>query len=320
MTSATGDLHVILGTGPVGIWTARALQELGLPVRAVNRSGVRPGLMPAGVEVVTADVSDPARAIAAAAGASVVYQALNPPYHRWPELFPALQEGALAAAEAAGARYVSIDNLYMYGPVEGPIAEDGRQEPRTVKGRLRAAMAREVLGAHAAGRVRAAILRSSDYYGPGVLASALGDRAFEPLVSGGRPGVMGRADVPHSFAYIEDVGRAAAVLGTRDEALGRVWITPHAPALTQGQMVERASALLGRPPRIRVTGGLLMRIGGVLIPEARASVEMLYEFTGPFVVDSSSFEDAFGLSATPVDEGLRRTLDWYAARLGGRES
>ena len=316
----TTDLHVILGTGPVGTWTARALLGLGLRVRAINRSGDRPDLLPDDVEVVAADVSDPARAIAAAEGAAVVYQALNPPYHRWPELFPALQQGALAAAAAAGAgaRYVSIDNLYMYGRVDGPIRADSPEHPHTVKGRLRAAMAHEVLDAHAAGQVRAAVLRSSDYYGPGVLGSALGERTFGPLVADGKAEVLGSADVPHAFAYIEDVGRAAATLGTRDEALGLTWITPHAPALTQRDMLERASGPLGREPRIRVMGAAMMRIGGIFIPEARATVEMLYEFTEPFLVDSSRIEEAFGLTATPVDEGLRRTVDWYRTRAEGR--
>ena len=314
----TTDLHVILGTGPVGAWTARALRGLGLPVRAVNRSGDRPDLLPDDVEVVAADVSDPDRAIAAAEGAAVVYQALNPPYHRWPELFPALQQGALAAAAAAGARYVSIDNLYMYGRVNGPIRVDSPEHPHTVKGRLRAAMAQEVLDAHAAGQVRAAVLRSSDYYGPGVLGSALGERTFGPLVAGGKAEVLGDDDVPHAFAYIEDVGRAAATLGTREEALGRTWITPHAPALTQREMLERAARLLGREPRIRVLGPAMMRIGGIFVPEARAMVEMLYEFTEPFLVDASQTEEALGLSATPVDEGLRRTVDWYTSRAAGR--
>ena len=44
--------HVIFGTGPAGIWTARALREMGHAVRAVNRTGRRPGLMPADVELV----------------------------------------------------------------------------------------------------------------------------------------------------------------------------------------------------------------------------------------------------------------------------
>ena len=97
------DLHVIFGTGPAGTWTARALVDAGQRVRAVNRSGERSEFMPDEVEVVrVADASDPAQATEAAAGAAVVYQCLNPPYHQWHQLFPGLQRGAMAAARAAG--------------------------------------------------------------------------------------------------------------------------------------------------------------------------------------------------------------------------
>ena len=77
-SSITDGLHVIFGTGPVGQWTARSLREKGLPVRVVNRSGNRPEFLPTDVEVVAADASDPAQAVRAAEGATVVYQALNP--------------------------------------------------------------------------------------------------------------------------------------------------------------------------------------------------------------------------------------------------
>ena len=152
------DLHVIFGTGPVGSWIATTLAGQGARVRAVNRSGKPNALMPAGVEVVSADASDPAQAIEAAGGASVVYQALNPPYHQWSELFPGLQAGAMAAAKAANARYVSIDNLYMYGLVDGAITESSPIAPNSRKGELRARMAADVLAAHTAGDIRAAIL------------------------------------------------------------------------------------------------------------------------------------------------------------------
>jgi nucleoside-diphosphate-sugar epimerase len=45
-------------------------------------------------------------------------------------------------------------------------------------------------------------------------------------------------------------------------------------------------------------------------------VEMMYEFTEPFTVDSSAIEAAFGLSATPLAEGLSRTVAWYRAQGG----
>jgi nucleoside-diphosphate-sugar epimerase len=308
---ATGELHVIFGSGAVGTWTARALLGEGHSVRVINRSGAANALVPAGVEVVAADAADPQQAVAAARGATVVYQALNPPYHRWPQEFPALQAGALAAAEQAGALYVSIDNLYMYGRVVGPIRPDTPQRPHTVKGRLRAEMAAEVLTAHNAGRVEAVILRSSDYYGPGVTGSALGERTFTPLVVGKPAEVLGSAETVHSFAYIEDVGRTAALLGIRPEVAGQVWFTPHAAALTQRETLAPAFEYVGTPPRLRVMGGTAMRLGGLFIPEARATVEMLYEFTEPFEVDSSATELAFDITPTPIAEGMRRTVDFY---------
>jgi nucleoside-diphosphate-sugar epimerase len=279
-------------------------------VRAVNRNGVRPGLMPADVEMFTADVADPTLASAAANGADVVYQALNPPYHRWHELFPALQAGALSAAKTADARYVSIENLYMYDSSR-PMTEDSPVAPVSTKGTLRQKMAQEVMAAHARGDIRAAALRSSDYYGPGVLGSALGERVFGNLVAGGKAQLSGSTKMPHSFSYIEDVGRAAAALGTNDKALGQHWIAPHALARTQGEMVEEACRVLGIAPRMRAVSPLMMRVAGLFVPDARASVEMMYEFTAPFVVDSSRIERAFHLAATPIPVGIERTVAWY---------
>jgi len=307
-------LHVILGTGPVGCWTARSLRELGVAVRAVNRSGTRPALLPHDVEVVRADATDPASMVAAAAGAAVVHQAMNPPYHRWPELFPQLQASALAAAEAARARYVSIDNLYMYSRGTNPIREDSPQNPQTVKGRVRKEAGDAVLAAHTAGRVEAAILRSADYFGPGVTDSAFGERALAPLLAGKRADLLGRTDQPHSFAYIEDVGRAATTLATSDSAWGEVWFTPHAPAVTQGRMVELAAEAVGVAPRSRTMGAAMLRLGGLFIPAAREGVEMLYEFTEPFVVDSTKFTATFGIEATPLADAMRDTVAWYRRR------
>lgn len=310
------ELHVIFGTGPVGCWTARALCAERKAVRAVNRSGHHPELMPPEVRVVKADASDPVQAREAAAGASVVYQALNPPYHLWEDFFPALQAGALGAAKAADARYVSVENLYMYDS-SAPIMEDSPIAPVSKKGALRRKMAEEVLAVHSRGEVRATALRSSDYYGPGVVDSVLGKRIFGHLAAGKKAQIIGSATMPHSFAYIEDVGRAAAVLGMQDAALGRVWIAPHAPARTQGEMVEEACRVLGTRTQFSVVSPLLMRLAGLFVPAARASVEMMYEFTAPFVVDSTRIEQELHLSATPARSGIERTVSWYRAHQEG---
>ena len=308
------ELHVIFGTGPVGCWTALALCSQGHAVRAVNRSGVRPGLMPIDVEMTKADVADPTQAAMAAAGAGVVYQALNPRYHLWHEFFPGLQAAALAAAKTANAKYVSIENLYMYDSSK-PMTETSPVAPVSRKGTLRQKMAEEVMAAHARGEIRTTALRSSDYYGPGVFSSALGERVFGNLLAGKKAQLSGSTKMPHSFSYIEDVGLAAAALGTQDKALGQVWIAPHAPARTQGQMVEEACRVLGVEPNISAVSPLMMRVVGLFIPAARASVEMMYEFTAPFVVDSSRIEREFSLSATPIPAAIERTIAWYRDHL-----
>ncbi len=83
-----GGPHVVFGVGQVGRALASRLVGAGLQVRAVSRH--RPVDLPAGVDWQQADAADPAAATRAAQGAAVVYQCLNAPYTRWPELFPPL--------------------------------------------------------------------------------------------------------------------------------------------------------------------------------------------------------------------------------------
>src|ERR1700759_2274209 len=112
-----GPQHVIFGTGAVGLATLDALRRRGETARLVNRSGTAP--VPDDIEVLGAAPSAPPSPPPPARGARVVSQTLNPPYHQWAELFPALQAGVLAAAQASGARLVSMENLYMYGRPDG---------------------------------------------------------------------------------------------------------------------------------------------------------------------------------------------------------
>ena len=100
------DLHVVFGTGPVGMATVELLAAGGHRVRVVNRSGRAE--VPSGVEVRGGDAADSGFSRNATEGAAVVYQCLNPPYTRWPELFPPLQAGVLDGAAAAGAKLVAM--------------------------------------------------------------------------------------------------------------------------------------------------------------------------------------------------------------------
>jgi nucleoside-diphosphate-sugar epimerase len=304
------ELHVIFGTGAVGMSVMDALVHKDKRVRMVNRSGR--ASVPEGVEVLGGDATDEVFAREASEGASVAYFALNPPYNKWPELFPRLQAGVLEGAASAGARLIAMENLYMYGLTGGrPLTEDLPYVPNTRKGRVRAMMSEELMEVHTSGRVRVAIGRASDSFGPRVLVSAAGEQVFGRAVQGKSAQVAGNPDQPHTYTYAPDIGRGLVILGEREEALGQVWHLPSPETLTTRQFVEMIFEEVGKPARVQVAPKILLRAMGLFNPGIRETIEMLYEFEEPFVVDHSKFEEAFGEQATPLREAIQRTVRWY---------
>jgi nucleoside-diphosphate-sugar epimerase len=311
--NATGD-HVVLGAaGGTGSAVVRELAGRGLPVRAVTRSGK--GDVPEGVEQVAADVGSAEDARRACEGAVVVYHCAQPPYTEWAELFPPMTDAVLDGAAAAGAKLVFADNMYVYGPPDGPMTEETPQRAQGKKGRVRIEMADAVLGAHADGRLRATIGRSSDYYGPRGTTSTVGENIMKPALHGKRVRWLGSLDQPHTLNYLEDMARALVTLGERDEADGRVWHLPAAEPLTGRQFLELLFEEAGRPPKVGVASRPMIKLGGLFNPLLRELNETLYQFERPFVSDASAFQAAFGpFEPTPHRAAVSRTVDWFRRR------
>jgi nucleoside-diphosphate-sugar epimerase len=314
--NAHDQLHVVLGaTGGAGGALVRELAGGGHRVRAVSRKPAAD--LPEGVEPLAADAADPAQTRTACQGATVVYHCVQPPYQRWAAEFPTLTQSIADAAAGAGARLVYADNLYAYGPVQGPITEDLPWLATTRKGRVRALMAERLLAAHRSGTLQVAIARSSDYYGPGGANSVVGDILFGAAVKGDRARWLGRLDVPHTLNYLPDVARALATLGARPQAPGEVWHLPAVEPLTGRAFVELIAAALGRPVKVTATSRLALRIAGVFDPQARESAEMLYQWERPFVLDASKFQRAFGpFEPTPHQQAVATTVAWFRERAG----
>jgi len=312
---------VVLGAGGgTGGAIVRELVGQGRRVRAVTRGGVTVAssgtLPPASYEDAAADVTVREQLRRALDGADVVFHCAQPPYTRWPQEFPAMTRGILEATAEAGAKLVFADNLYMYGPVGGPMTEETPPAARTRKGAVRARMAAELLEAHAEGRLRVVIGRSSDYYGPSGPDSAVGERLFKAVLAGKKAQWFGSLDQPHTLGYLPDMARAFVVLGDREEADGKVWHTPAAPDLTGRQFIELAARVAGTRARPAVLGPGLVRTLGLFMPILREFPELMYQFDRPFVMDSARFEATLGpFSVTPHEEALAATLDWYRSQL-----
>lgn len=302
--------HVVFGTGAVGLALIDQLAAAGEEVVAVNRSGS--ARVPSEVKVAAGDAANAAFTAEVSAGAAVVYQCLNPPYTQWPELFPPMQAAVIEGAAAAGAKLVSFENLYMYGPTEGaPLTEDLPYAADTRKGSVRGQMARDLLAAHEAGTVRVTIGRASDYFGPRGTTSAMGDRVFYPLLAGKKAQVMGDPDLPHTYSYVPDIAAGLATLGTRDEADGRAWHLPNPPTLTTRQFVEKIGDIAGTTAAVSAMPKAMLNVVGLFNGNVRELKEMLYEFEEPFIVDSSAFEAAFGQRATDLDDAIAATVAWF---------
>lgn len=317
MNKHTSNLHVIFGTGPVGMAVMDALcREGGYRIRMVNRSGRTTEPLPAGVELVSGDASDPAFAKEAARGAAVVYNALNPPYSKWLELFPGLQASVLAAAEANESRLVMMDNLYMYGDTNGqPMHEGLPYDANTGKGQLRAQMARDLMAAHEAGRVQVVVGRASDFIGPRVMQSAMGgDFVLKAAVEGKSAQVLGDPDMPHSYTYMPDIGRALVTLAQTDDAYGQVWHLPTPDAIPSRQLVEMIYAEAGHPVKIQAIRKWQLRMVGLFDKDAGEMVEMFYEFDQPFIIDDSKFVQRFGWGATDLETVVHDTVAWFKAQ------
>ncbi|MBZ9599799.1 NAD-dependent epimerase/dehydratase family protein [Streptomyces yangpuensis] len=307
------SLHVVLGFGPAGAATARLLAAQGHSVRVVTRSGGSPE---PGIEHLALDAADPERLTAASRGAAAIHHCAAPPYHRWVRAWPPLVASACAAAEATGAVLVMLGNLYGYGPVDGPMTEELPLAATGPKGRVRAAGWEQARALHEQGRVRAVEVRASDFFGPGVTDGGhLAARVVPALLRGRPVSALGDPAAPHSWTYLPDVAAAMAEVAGEERAWGRPWHVPTQPARSVREMADRIAAEAGTGPAVvRRIPSAVLGLAGLLSPLMRELKEIRYQFDRPFVVDSSAYESAFTVRATPVDDQIKATVDWWRTR------
>lgn len=308
---------VIGGTGFAGAATVNAFVERGHRVRVISRHvKADPRAL---VQTMAADANDVASLTRALDGIHTAVLCARPDYWRWPtELVPMFQR-ALDAATQTGTRLVLCDNLYAYGIPEGPLSEASPLRPHGPKGRARKEGAELMMRAHELGDVKVAIGRAADFFGPGVDSTPT-KMSFGNAVQGKSVRLFGMGDTLHSVSFIDDVGRGLVTLAEHDEAFGKVWHLPVAPPMTELAWVRRMVELAGTGVSVSTTPPWavhgLYRVMGLFSPLLRELPEMQYQHEAPFVVDDSQFVKAFGRRATPMDEAMHVTLEFWRERLG----
>jgi nucleoside-diphosphate-sugar epimerase len=299
--------HVVLGAGAAGLATAAELHRRGHEVLVVNRSAVDPRRLPGGVRGTAADITEPGLLARLADGATALHNCTHAPYPQWPEVLPKLQDAVLTGAAATGARVVVVDTLYPYGETGGePMTEATPNRATSRKGKLRAELTQRYLDSG----VPVAIGRAADFFGPGVLVSALGGTVFPAALTGQPVLVLGDTTLPHAYTYIGDVARGLATLGEHADAAGRVWLLPTVPAVSTDEVLRLVGELTGGPLTVeRMTEPTPFGPFDQTFMDEYA--ELFYQYTEPQIVDSSAIQRRYGLAPTPLPDALRTTTDWF---------
>ncbi len=302
--------HVVFGAGQIGSHVASQLLDSGNDVVVVSRSGRS---VPTGARAVSGDLTNAEFATTAADGADVIFFCLNAPsYHDWPKEFPPLQRAAVHAATATGARLVVLENLYSYGPTGGQIlTEDLPARATSAKALARIEMTNELLDSHRRGTLDVTIGRASDFFGPGVTQSALGEQVMRAALAGKRAQVMGNPDKPHSYSYAPDVAAGLIALGTSRAASGEIWHLPIAETLTTREFIDAVYTIAGHPARLTAAGRTALTLVSLVKPELKELRHTLYQFTEPWVVDDTKFRTTFGDLSTPLSSAIESTVKWY---------
>jgi len=302
-------MQTILGAGGViGRELSPLLAAYTDRVRQVSRT---PQAVHASDETVAADLLDAASTADAVAGSEVVYLVAGLRYDArvWAEQWPRVMTNVIDACRRHRCRLVFLDNVYAYGLVEGPMTEETPYNPCSRKGEVRARIATMLSEAVRRGELEAMIVRAADFYGPRALLSLTHATVTSRLTRGKAPQWVGDPSKVHTFSYTPDVARSLAVLGNTPSAYGQTWHALTSPEPITGEgFVRLACELAGRPFRLQRAPRWLLRVIGLVVPELRENMEMMYQFEHDYRFDSGKLARAFDLRATEYREGLAATL------------
>lgn len=300
-------MQTILGaSGQIGQELARSLKrDFTSDIRLVSRN---PHKVNDTDHLHKADLLDAAETSRAVKGSDTVYLTAGLPMDTrlWVEQWPVIMRNVIDACAAHGARLVFFDNTYMYPQTAEPQTESMRFEPNGEKGRVRAAIATDLLTAMDDGRVSAMICRAPEFYGPGKTQSITNSTILEPLREGKRARVFLRDDTLRSLIFTPDASRAMALLGNTSDAYGQTWHLPcDDERPTYRDFITLAARTFGTEPRYTVLKRWQLRLAGLFSATVKDAAELLPRYERDNIFVSDKFKSRFpDFQATSLAKGL----------------
>ena len=315
---------MILVTGATGFIGSHLVERLvgqGRALRCLVRSaGATSRPAPSGVELAYGDLASGEGLADALRDVDVVFHLAGATKARTVADYDRGNVQATAnLLSAAGhvRRFVHVSSLAAAGPSDGrrPLSEDDGPHPVSHYGRSK--LAGEDAVRRSAVLPRSVILRPAVVYGPR-------DRDVYQmirLIARGWMLQIGAAARPFSLVYVGDLVDALVAAADRPVSGGAVYYVAHSAAVSWDEFGRTAARLMSRPLHaIAIPGKVAYAIGlcaewwtrfsgqpGILSRDKVAEA-----CCAGWVCDSSRAcrELAF-CAATGLEEGLRRTLEWY---------
>ncbi|NLR68569.1 NAD-dependent epimerase/dehydratase family protein [Chitinophaga varians] len=305
-------MYTILGAGGViANELAKELVKNGKQVRLVSRS---PQAIAGITDLVAADITDAAQTRRAVAGATVVFLTAGLKYdHKlWAVAWPRIMSNVIEACKAEGAKLIFFDNVYSYGLVNGPMTENTPYKPVSKKGKIRAAIATQLMEEVKAGNITATIARAADFYGPGADKTGfLNLLIIDKFKKNSSAMWLGKDNVTHSYTFTPDAGKGLYLLSQDDSSWNQVWHLPTANPAPDGKgYMEMIARQMGVKPKYMKLNRFLIAVSGLFDSTIRELGEMLYQSNYPYIFDSSKFEKHFQVKPTSYEEGVKLTLQY----------
>lgn len=304
-------MQTILGAnGQIAIELARELHKnYTTDIRLVSRN---PKKVNETDQLFKADLLDPDANSAAVKGSDIVYLTVGVPANArmWKEQFPRFMDNTINACAMHNARLVFFDNTYMYPQNSIPLTEETAFSPVGEKGKVRTAVAINLLQAIATKKVEAVICRAPEFYGPDKTVSFTNRLIFDNLARGERPKIPVRDDKLRTLIWTPDASRATALIGNTPDAFNQAW---HLPCddnrMTYKQMMTYISKLSGKNIKYDVVRKYQLKMAGLFNSNVKEMMELLPRYEQDNLFVSDKFKKRFPeFPVMPYEEGIKIIL------------
>jgi nucleoside-diphosphate-sugar epimerase len=233
----------------------------------------------------------------------------------WGQTWPGVVDNLLEATRGGTTRLVFCDNLYAYGagkvisPHAEPV-EPGLGSKMAIRSLLRSKFQKHM--EKYPGSVT--VVGAADFFGPHCTNSLLGDPFTAKIVADQAPISFGNKI--HDFCYVPDLAEAMIRLSSEPAAYDKFWIAPHTVhGKIMQQIADDVSAAANKKPRkLSIISPWMVRALSPFWGVMNNMRDMLGSWTHDYVVDDSDIQKEFGLKATPYDEAIKKTVDYFVSQ------